>query len=302
MGRKSFKFLKIEEGELDNVLQENRELLYDFIQYLEATDHSKETVKIYESNLKLFFVWLMKYCRNKDFVDIKKRDIMNFQNYMLKGGLSPARIRNIRSSISSLSDFIERILDEEEKFENFRNIVNKIPAPTLVKTREKTVLDSEQLENLLDTLVEKKKYQIACCIAMLAYSGCRKSEIIQYKDSYFTDETLKGGLYVTPEIRTKGKGNAGKKLKKYAIKSKVDIYLNLWREQRKELGVEIDDLFVVKRDGKWECATKYTIESWMEICEKILKVPTYAHMYRHYFVSELKRQGLPLDVIQKIVG
>ena len=94
-----------------------------------------------------------------NFVDIKKRDIMNFQNYLIKQGLSPARIRVLRSSISSLSNFIENILDEEEKYENFRNIVNKIPAPTLQAVREKTVISDEEVEVLLDTLVKKNKIQ-----------------------------------------------------------------------------------------------------------------------------------------------
>lgn len=302
MSRKTNRVLVTTEEEINQINPDNVELLDDFLNYMEATDHSPSSIVVYKSNLRIFFVYLLKYCKNKDFVDIKKRDIMNFQNFLIKNGLSPARIRVLRSSISSLGIFIENILDEEEKWENFRNIVNRIPAPNMNAVREKTVISDEELENLLKELVDKGKIQIATFIAMCAYSGARKSEMIQYKRSFFTDETLKNGLYITPEIRTKGSGVTGKLLKKYAIKSKVDEYLELWDAEREKLNITIDDLFVVKHDDEWRCATTSTVTGWMKICSDILKKPSYCHTYRHFFVSTLARQNIPIDVIRDIVG
>lgn len=302
MARKTNRALVTTEEEINKILPENRELMEDFLNYLETTDHSPKSINVYKSNLNIFFVWLMKYAKNKDFVDIKKRDIMNFQNYLLKKELSPARIRVLRSSISSLSNFIESVLDEEEKYENFRNIVNKIPAPNLQSVREKTVISDEEVEFLLDELVKKNKIQIAMFVAMCAYSGARKSEIVQYKRSFFLDESVRNGLYITPEIRTKGKGVAGKKLKKYVLKNKVDYYLELWDKERERLGVDIDDLFIVKKEVGFRPATASTVTWWMNICTQILKKSVYAHSFRHYFVSSLRRANVPLDVIKDIVG
>lgn len=302
MARKTNRALVTTEEEINKILPENRELMEDFLNYLETTDHSPKSINVYKSNLNIFFVWLMKYAKNKDFVDIKKRDIMNFQNYLLKKELSPARIRVLRSSISSLSNFIESVLDEEEKYENFRNIVNKIPAPNLQSVREKTVISDEEVEFLLDELVKKNKIQIAMFVAMCAYSGARKSEIVQYKRSFFLDESVRNGLYITPEIRTKGKGVAGKKLKKYVLKNKVDYYLELWDKERERLGVDIDDLFIVKKEVGFRPATANTVTWWMNICTQILKKSVYAHSFRHYFVSSLRRANVPLDVIKDIVG
>lgn len=302
MARKTNKPLITTQEEIDSILPENKELMEDFINYLETTDHSPKSIKVYKSNLNIFFVWLMKNAKNKDFVDIKKRDIMNFQNFLIKQKLSPARIRVLRSSISSLGNFIESILDEEEKWEDFRNIVNKIPAPNLQAVREKTVISDEELDYLLKTLVEKGKIQIACFVAMASYSGARKSELVQYKRSFFVDENVKNGLYITPEIRTKGKGIMGKPLKKYALKSKVDYYLDLWDKERERLGVAIDDLFVVRRENDYRPAKSETVTWWMNICEDILGKDCYAHSFRHFFVSSLRRANIPLDVIKDIVG
>lgn len=294
--------LETTQEEINKILPENKELSEDFINYLETTDHSPKSIVVYKNNLNIFFVYLMNKEKNIDFVKVKKRHILNFQNYMVKNNLSPARIRNIKSSLSSLSNFIESMLDEEEKWENFRNIINKIPSPSLSSTREKTVLSDEELCFLLDKLIKLEKIQVATFVAFSAFSGSRKAETIQYKRSYFTDASCKNGLYITPEIRTKGKGVKGKMLQKYCLKSKVDQYLKLWDEERKNKGVDIDDLFVVKRKGKWECAKTSTVDSWMITCSKILGKDSYAHSYRHFFVSYLRRENIPIDIIKDIVG
>ena len=53
---------------------------------------------------------------------------MKYQNYLMNDlKLSSNRIRRLRSTMSSLANFIENILDDE--FKDYRNIVNKIPAP-----------------------------------------------------------------------------------------------------------------------------------------------------------------------------
>ncbi|WP_346938213.1 site-specific integrase [uncultured Clostridium sp.] len=302
MARKTNRVLITTKEEIEQINPENMELLDDFLNYLETTDHSPSSIKVYKSNLNIFFVYLLKYCKNKDFVDIKKRDIMNFQNFLIKNGLSPARIRVLKSSISSLGIFIENILDEEEKWEDFRNIVNRIPAPNSNPVREKTVISDDELDYLLDKLVENNRIQIATFVAMCAFSGARKSEMIQYKRSFFTDETVRNGLYVTPEIRTKGKGVLGKPLQKYCIKSKVDKYLDLWDKERERLNVTTDDLFVVKHNDEYRCAKESTITWWMKICSDILGKESYCHSYRHFFVSTLVRQNIPLDIVKDIVG
>lgn len=302
MARQTNRVLITTEEEISKINPDNLELMEDFLNYLETTDHSPKSIIVYKSNLNIFFVYLMKYCKNKDFVDIKKRDIMNWQNYLIKGGLSPARIKVLKSTISSLGIFIESILDEEKKWEDFRNIVNKIPAPSSNEVREKTILSDEQLEMLLDKLIQLNKIQIALFVAMSAFSGSRKAETIQYKRSFFTDETCKSGLYVTPEIRTKGKGVTGKKLNKYCIKNKVDKYLKLWDKEREIKGINIDDLFVVKKKDKWQCATIATVNGWMDICTKILGEPCYCHNFRHFFCSFLERQNIPISVIKDIIG
>ena len=128
-----------------------------------------------------------------------------------------------------MSLFIENILDDEEGYENFRPIIKKIESPVNEAIREKTIFSDEQVELLMNTLVERKEYEKACAVAIAAYSGMRKAEILQMKMEYFNDDHLVFDcLYKTDKIRAKGRGQLGKQINKYVMK-KVDKYLGQHR-------------------------------------------------------------------------
>lgn len=305
MGRKTNRALVTTQEEINKINPDNRELMEDFYNYLEATDHAQTSIVVYKNNLDIFFVYLMKYVKNKDFVNITKKDIMNFQNYLMKQDLSPSRIRNLRSSLSSLSNFIENVLDEEEKWSKFKNIINKIPAPVNAKVREKTVLEEEDCQRILDYLVETKQYQKACAFALGMASGRRKSELLRIKRSHISeDNLLYGSLYKTPEkIKTKGRGK-GKMLNVYILKSKFKPYFDLWMEERKRLGVpdEIDEIFVLKKKGEWQPAQTSALDSWAKKFSEYLEVDFYFHCLRHNLTTYLHHQNIPPSVIKELFG
>ena len=60
-------------------------------------------------------------------------------------GWSSNRIRRVKSVISSMSNFIENILDEEEGYEGYRAIIRKIESPVKEEVREKTIFEPEEL-------------------------------------------------------------------------------------------------------------------------------------------------------------
>lgn len=306
MARQTNRVLITTEEEISKINPDNLELMKDFLNYLETTDHSPQSIIVYKSNLNIFFVYLMKFAKNKDFALIKKRDIMNWQNYLIKGGLSPARIKNIRSSVSSLSNFIESILDEEEKWKGFRNIINKIPAPNSREVREKTVLEDKQCDKLLDYLVENKMYMQACAFALAYASGRRKSELLRIKRSHINEDNLiYGSLYKTPEkVKTKGRGTGGKMLNIYILKSKFKKYFDLWEEERKRLGVpeEIDEIFVVKKKNGWQPAKLGVLNYYAKVFSELLGVDFYFHCMRHQFTTSLRKSNVPPSIIKDIIG
>lgn len=290
-----------------NVNTENKELLDEFIEYCQSTDKSNLTVINYISDIKICFCWNAEHNKNKFFIDFSKRDFLKYQNYLLNTlNLSPNRIRRLRSSISSMSNYIENMLDDE--FEGYRNIVNKIPAPQKEEVREKTILSDEQVQNLLDYLVKAKQYQKACALALAWGSGARKSELLRFKPYFFDNSNIIfGSLYKTPEkIKTKGHGaKLGKQLNKFILVNKFKPYFDLWMKERETLGVDDslkDFLFVHKRKDKWEAIKVSTLDSWAKQFSKFLNVDFYFHCLRHNFTTGLSQANIPASVIKEIVG
>lgn len=301
MGRKT-KQNKITSPELwEKVNPENKRLLEDFLIYLTSIQRSETTKVGYKNDLEIFMTWNLLYNKNKLFVEVTKRDIISYQNWLLTTNEnSPARVRRLKSTLSSMSNYIENILDQE--YDGYRPIVRKIENPKNQTVREKTVLSDEQIEQLLAYLVEKKQYDKACCLALGAYSGRRKKELLRFKVSYFVDENIMyGSLYKTPEkIRTKGRG-LGKFIPAYVLSKKFKPYFDLWMNQRKELGIDSEWLFP-NRENPSEQMNPDTLNSWALTFSRVLNVDFYWHTLRHLFTTELSRSGLPDTVIKDLVG
>ena len=293
------------EEKLAKVNPENIQLGNDFLEYLTSIDRAKTTVNSYDADLKVFWCWNEEFNNNKFFVDLSKREIAKFQNYALNTwGWSPARMRRVKSTLSSLSNFVESMLDDE--YEDYRPIVRKIENPAACAVREKTVLEEEQLQKLLDHLVEKKHYDKACMLAMCMNNGRRKAELPRMKVSYFTeDNVIYGSLYKSPEqVQTKGRGSRGKQLTVYTLRNGFKKYLDLWLQYRKENNITSEWLIPKKENGVYvdEPIPTTTLDSWADTFSNFLGVPFYWHSLRHYFTTECSRSGLPDDVIQMLVG
>lgn len=303
MGRQGLYNNIVTEELWEKVNKENKLLLQDFCDYKRSSDKSPGTIHQYESVLRVFFVWNLQNNNNKFFVDIKKREFIRFFNYMvteLKS--SPNRIINVRAILSSLSNYIEDILDEE--YEGYRNVVLKIETVAKEPVRQKTIMTTEQVQSCLDKLVAEKKYQIACYLALAVASGARKAELLRFKCDYFKDEDIVFGcMYKTPEeIKTKGRGSRGKMLYKYTFVKQFKPYFDLWMKYRKENNIESEWLFVIKREDGYGQAAVCNANTWAHTIEKYMGVPFYSHACRHYWCTELKRQGLPDDVIKELQG
>lgn len=284
---------------------ENIQLGNDFCEYLSSIDRAKSTIDSYRADLRVIWVLVLDLANNKFFVDLSKRDISKIQNHCLNVfGWSPARMRRVKSTMSSLSNYIEAMLDDE--FEDYRPIVRKIENPPASVVREKTILEDEQLEDLLEYLVEKKKYDKACMLAMAMHNGRRKSELPRMKVSYFTDENIiYGSLYRSPEtVTTKGRGSRGKQLTIYTLKNGFQKYLDLWLKYREEHNITSEWLIPKKENGVYvdEQVPITTMDSWADTFTRLLGVPFYWHSLRHYFTTKLSESNIPDSVIQDLIG
>jgi len=304
MPRKTYRKIITSEELTKQINPENIKLMDKFLKE-KSIRTSAKTIVVYESNLIMFFTWNLLNNSNKHFTEIKKIEFADFFSYATDElQMGSSRLNNMRSTLSSLSNFIEKFFDED--YPNFRNVILKVieSSPKELR-REKTILTDEQIENLLEYLSDKNKQQ-ACWLALAVTSGARFSELLNFEvDLIDENKTAFGDLFLETvrQIKTKGRGKSGKLLYKYILKDKFLPFYNNWLLERKDIleknKIEHNYLFI-KDDGSR--ATDSTIRTWVAEFENYLKVPFYTHAVRHYFVTLLSRKNIPYHLIQAIVG
>lgn len=283
---------------LAQVNPQNTELMNDFLEYLRTIGRSDGTVASYMNDLQIAFVWCLKNNGNKFFPEWTKRNVVAYQNWLLNTNEnSPARIRRLKAALSSLSNYIEVVLDDE--FPDFRNIINKVGNPPLKFVRDKTVWEDKELEDLLDKLTEMKQYEKACFVALGMYGGRRKAEICRFRVSDFDSDKIvcDGALYKSSPILTKG----NKYLCCYTLVKKFKPYLDRWMKQREKDGIKSEWLFP-NLENETQQISISTINSWTTSLSRLSGRDFYMHSLRHYFVSALSRAGIPDNVVVQILG
>jgi len=304
MPRKTFRKIITSDELTSQINSENISLMNRFLKDKQIRV-SPKTITVYESNLTMFLSWNLLNNNNKKFTDIKKLEFSEFFSYASEElKLGSARLNNLRSTLSSLSNFITKFYDEE--YPNFRNVIlNIIESSPKEMRREKTILTDEQMENLLEHLSKNEKQQ-ACWLALAATSGARFTELLCFEtDLIDENRTAFGDLFIetTKQIRTKGKGKSGKLLYKYILKEKFMPYYKEWLKERakilKEKKLNHNFLFI-KQDGT--PATGATVRGWIEGFEKYLGVPFYAHAVRHYLVTLFSKKNIPPQLIKELMG
>ena len=287
---------------LAQVNPENKQLMKDFADYLRSLQRSEGTIAAYMSDLEIAFVWNLKYNGNKFFVDWTKRNVVAYQNWLLtENENSPARVRRLKASLSSLSNFIESVLDDE--FPNFRNIILKVENPVNQPVRDKTVLSEEQIDGLLGELMNKEEYEQACVLALAMCSGRRKAELPRFRVSDFDDSHLvcAGGLYKSDPIKTKGNGAQGKMLCCFTLAKRFKPYFDAWMKYREENGIESEWLFPDHNDPTKQLSPT-TLNSWAHKFSRMLDADFYWHCMRHAAVTNLIRAGVPNTAVQQFIG
>lgn len=287
---------------LSNVCNENKELLLDFEDYLRSVQRSELTIFNYKSDIQIAWIWNLQHNNNIPFTEWTKRQIIRYQNWLLNENKnSPARIKRLKASLSSLSNYIENVLDED--YPDFRNIVNKVESPVGEPVREKTVFTNEQIQELLSYLIDHKNFDKACVLALALYSGRRKSELLRFKTDDFSDDKLicGGSLYKTGKIKTKGRGINGKQLECFCLAKQFKPYLDMWISFRKENNIHSVWLFPSKANSD-EPMNVASLNSWARSFSKIMNKDFYWHSIRHMTVTMFTRAGIPDSVIQQYIG
>lgn len=285
----------------------NKELIEEFLGQQHLSD---ATLKQYTSALKIFAKWIHDFARNKDIPDLKPRDALKYQNWLISKGLSSSAVKFKRSAVSSLCNFIELYYSDDHK--DFRNIFTKaIPTVAKSNVKEKMPLTMKEINKLAKTLEKNEEWQKLAYLWFTYSSGCRREEsrqLLVEVAGYEKYQDKKGNskeYYVTHNIRAKGKGKEGK-VRKFTFDQKAKEAIAKWVEYRKTQfpNDDCEFLFVSKTKDGYRQLSANTFNLWCAEFSKILGGrPVHPHLFRSSRATNaVVEEGKDIKAVQKLLG
>ena len=283
----------------DQVNKYNKELLEDFKLELRAEGKSDKTIKIYEHNIKVLFVYILEELENVKVSKLKKKHFRNYVLWLKDKGLSVSRINNLKSAASSMLNFASDSEDYEDDIQ--LNYVSKLKPMNKEQRREIVFLTDEQVQIIYDELMARENYRDALLVSLLYESTRRRAEIFQLKKDW---------IDVNKNVTSKlVKGKRGKMLPVFYFEKSIEAYKK-YMEQRNDNN---PDLWVDK-DG--ESISYQNLYDRIIECRKILKdkcdiwLDFNPHSFRHsgsqnYFTGKhwaCKGRKFSLEELQALMG
>ena len=261
---------------------------HDFLTMLRVERNvSTHTMDAYKRDINQYLMYLGDL-DIKNLSDVKSTHIRDYIRVLSDGGMAPASISRIISSIRTYYRFLssENILDE--------NPVLLINNPKLPK-KLPDVLSEKEISLIINAIQESSQfYQRDKAIIELLYScGIRVTELCNLEMSnLFIDEDL---------IRVMGKGNK-ERLLPLGLRSKkyLDDYIKHSRNSHiKKSG---SSFVFVSRNGNQltRAMINIILNKWTQVSG--LKKSVSPHKLRHSFATHLLEGGADLRFVQALLG
>ena len=261
---------------------------HDFLTMLRVERNvSTHTIDAYKRDINQYLLYLGDL-DIKNLSDVKSTHIRDYIRILSDGGMAPASISRIISSIRTYYRFLssENILDENPAL-----LINNPKLPKKLPD----VLSEKEISLIINAIQESSQfYQRDKAIIELLYScGIRVTELCNIEMSnLFIDEDL---------IRVMGKGNKerllplGKRSKKY-----LDDYIKHSRNSHiKKSG---SSFVFVSRNGNQltRAMINIILNKWTRVSG--LKKSVSPHKLRHSFATHLLEGGADLRFVQALLG
>ena len=261
---------------------------HDFLNMLRVERNvSNHTIDAYKRDIHQYLTYVSDL-DIKNLSDVKSTHIRDYIRVLSDGGMAPASISRIISSIRTYYRFLssENILDE--------NPVLLINNPKLPK-KLPDVLSEKEISLIINAIQESSQfYQRDKAIIELLYScGIRVTELCNLEMSnLFIDEDL---------IRVMGKGNK-ERLLPLGVRSKkyLDDYIKHSRNSHiKKSG---SSFVFVSRNGNQltRAMINIILNKWTQVSG--LKKSVSPHKLRHSFATHLLEGGADLRFVQALLG
>jgi integrase len=269
----------------------NRDIITEYLE--NATHLSPKSHKQYLSSLRIYAYWIKQNCNDKSIIEVRSRDYMRFQNWMVNNGLSAAVVKIRRSAVSNLNNYL--MIYYEEEYPTFRNYINKqIKVPVTGFVHKKEPLTPDEYIHLCNELEKREEWQKLAYLKFTYITGCRREEsrqllkevvdyqpikkMVKVKDDDGNQTETEITKYKTHEIRCKGASVVGKVRKLEFDQDAMDA-IKKWLEIRGE-----DDcpyVFISHYKGKVRQVSATTFNRWCgNLFAEIIGRRVHTHLFR----------------------
>jgi len=166
-----------------------------------------------------------------------------------------------------------------------------IPAPRRGESPPKTMKIDEVLK-LLETIEQDGNKKFATCVRFLLYTGCRRNEIVFLR---WEDVNVEKGILTVNADKTN-------KILRLPINKALMRVIS---------GMEIGTGFIFRTDSNSRNRKKHgkpwhesTVSHWFRAYLQKAGLPLHysVHSLRHTYSNYLREKGVPIDIIQKLLG
>jgi len=248
------------------------EMVEGFLKDLELGGKSRKTTEAYSFHLDKFRAFCEE--RGLDYRVVNGRETKAFRNWLAEKGLRPASINAILAACKSFYDFL---LDEEIVRGNpFANSRLRLKEPD----RKPDFLTEEELEKVEDAMRRLPEH-IRLAFRTMLWTGLRVSEIA----SLTGEDVIKENAKLFLRVRS-GKGN----------KERIVPVLDA------DLAKELLRLSKDRGKGLLFGVTDGTLKDYAHKIKKASGVHFHSHRLRHTLATRLLAKGIPIDIVQKVLG
>lgn len=285
------KIIPITEKEWESCNEYNKKITNEFLR--NSTQLSVQTLKSYRSNLTIWFNYVRENLDNKPQTDIKSRDYLFYQNWLINMEHSSADIKNKRAAVSSLNNYI--VLFYSDMYPTFRNfIVRGMPMPENAFVHEKKPPTKAEFNHLITELEKREEWQKIAWLKFSFDTGCRRAEsrqllkeVLSYSPIVKTktvvnengnEETKTITYYQTHKIRCKGRGKRGRERR---LKYSEDTFNSIkkWIEVRGE--DDCQHVFVAKNSVSVKQISESALNVWCSgLFSEIVGRRIFPHIWR----------------------